>query len=67
MSWNRVPTFEKLPPEGERVLAYTVNNYYVVAVYSDTQWRRSWDFQTMNNGGYLEVTHWMKLPLPPKE
>ena len=57
-----IPTSEKLPKSGERVLVRMSNFYIVIACYFDKNgyWK--------NDSGQeiFIVTHWQPLPQPPK-
>ena len=60
---------DRLPESGERVLAYAIQNddfpyldcHYFEADHYNGRWSENVDICT------ICVTHWMPLPLPPKE
>ena len=66
-----IPTADRLPEEGERVLAFGKMGYVQTCRY-ETRWvvskRRSITaFFTDTNKKELKATHWMPLPEKPEE
>jgi hypothetical protein len=54
---------DRLPPDRERVLVYTIDGRMFDACFSAGIWYE------INNGWELDfhsMTHWMNLPEPPK-
>ena len=63
ISWNWVSVKDRLPPDRERVLVYTIDGRMFDACFSAGIWYE------INNGWELDfhsMTHWMNLPEPPK-
>lgn len=56
-----IPVGERLPEDGERVFVLMRNGYQVIAGHFHSGWINDAGCETFN------VTHWMPLPLPPKE
>ena len=62
MEWISVE--DRLPEEGQRVLALFVTHFMEVACFKDGEWKVSFD----DWSEYLfPISHWMPLPEPPQE
>lgn len=62
MRWRSVK--DELPAIGERVIVYC-ESQGVQNCYLDI--KRQWCFNYDSQKAYLNITHWMSLPEPPKQ
>ena len=58
-----IPVTERLPEDGAEVLAWSQSGFAYVDWWIDGAWK----VNSLVDGKYEFVTHWMPLPEPPKE
>ena len=58
-----IPVSERLPEDGAEVLAWSQSGFAYVDWWIDGAWK----VNSLVDGKYEFVTHWMPLPEPPKE
>ena len=62
-----IPVTERLPEKDEKVLVRCDNDYIGVWSYTDDMGNPVWEDSYGYYQDFVDVTHWIPLPEPPKE